>query len=382
MPPMAAMAGAPASQGRESNVSTQSEEKISLSALRSAIPSECFEKNLLRSLFYMISDLAILSTAFLVYPHVSGYFQLLMYWNFYGFFAWALFVVGHDCGHSSFSPYPIVNDICGHICHGLILVPYYPWARSHNQHHRYHNHRRQDRSHKWLTKTQIAGWNIVGRILVSCALGPVVGFWMYLIWGLSEDGSHIIWFGKLYKGASWTEKLKCVLSVSVVVAWGAIVYLYCGSGYEWMRMFGGVVTVCYTWLFMVTWYQHHGANTTVYDETTWTFLKGAVETVDRKVGYGIDALHHNITDCHLVHHMFFREIPHYNLSRANTEMQRKAAELKINHHFRYQDHTAYPFKYVMDFFSTFNKEGNTHWKLDTLDPEASRVFKKAMLLDE
>ena len=49
---------------------------------------------------------------------------------------WAVFVLGHDCGHGSFSRSWLINDVVGNLLHTLILVPYYPWKLSHMHHHK------------------------------------------------------------------------------------------------------------------------------------------------------------------------------------------------------------------------------------------------------
>lgn len=59
---------------------------------------------------------------------------------------WALFVVGHDCGHQSFSNNKTLNDFVGHLCHSAILVPYHGWRISHRTHHGNHGHVENDES--------------------------------------------------------------------------------------------------------------------------------------------------------------------------------------------------------------------------------------------
>jgi omega-3 fatty acid desaturase (delta-15 desaturase) len=63
---------------------------------------------------------------------------------------WCIFVIGHDCGHTNFSNHKRLNDIIGHITHGSILVPFYPWALSHRRHHMFHNHIDKDYSYHWF----------------------------------------------------------------------------------------------------------------------------------------------------------------------------------------------------------------------------------------
>jgi hypothetical protein len=51
-----------------------------------------------------------------------------LYWTAQGTMFWALFVLGHDCGHGSFSNNSNLNSVVGHILHSSILVPYHGWC--------------------------------------------------------------------------------------------------------------------------------------------------------------------------------------------------------------------------------------------------------------
>jgi acyl-lipid omega-6 desaturase (Delta-12 desaturase) len=45
------------------------------------------------------------------------------------------FIIQHDCGHGSFLPSKLGNDILGRVVSVLTLTPYGLWRREHNQHH-------------------------------------------------------------------------------------------------------------------------------------------------------------------------------------------------------------------------------------------------------
>jgi len=103
---------------------------------------------------------------------------VVAYWAAQGTFFFALFVVGHDCGHGSFSAYPLLNDLVGTVTHGVLMVPYYQWKLSHRNHHKntanidkdevfYPVRRSQQREHP--------------RLLPGFALG--VGWFIYLVAG-------------------------------------------------------------------------------------------------------------------------------------------------------------------------------------------------------
>lgn len=77
-----------------------------------------------------------------------------LYWLAQGTMFWALFVVGHDCGHQSFSSNQFLNNLVGNITHSSILVPYHGWRISHRKHHTNHGHVENDESWHPLTEKQ------------------------------------------------------------------------------------------------------------------------------------------------------------------------------------------------------------------------------------
>jgi acyl-lipid omega-3 desaturase len=83
---------------------------------------------------------------------------------------WALFVVGHDCGHQSFSNSRALNNFIGNIVHASILVPFHGWRISHRKHHANHGHVENDES-----------WHPISKgVYDNMACSP--NFALYLFW--------------------------------------------------------------------------------------------------------------------------------------------------------------------------------------------------------
>merc|ERR1711871_1209884 len=130
------------------------------------------------------------------------------------------------------------------------------------------------------------------------------------------DGSHFIPFKeqRLWITTSGAERIRCLVSTAVVAIYAYAIYsLNNGNMGTLMYYYGGPYFVFGWWLVCVTYLQHHDHDTLVYGDENWKYVDAAFETVDRKFGFGIDALHHHITDGHVAHHLFFKSIPHYNL---------------------------------------------------------------------
>jgi fatty acid desaturase len=50
-----------------------------------------------------------------------------------------MFVVGHDCGHRSFSKNRLLEDIVGTLMFMPLIYPFEPWRIKHNHHHAHTN---------------------------------------------------------------------------------------------------------------------------------------------------------------------------------------------------------------------------------------------------
>ena len=73
------------------------------------------------------------------------------------------------------------------------------------------------------------------------------------------------------------------------------------------------------WLVLYTWLQHSDPSVPQYGPEEWTFVKGALTTIDRP--YGIFCFfHHNIGSTHVAHH-FFHKIPFYNGDKATLALK-------------------------------------------------------------
>lgn len=117
-----------------------------LKQIYDAIPKECFERNVFKSLRYLFQDLALITLTFLTFskyvtpdyiPFTIVRFAL---WTLYSFmqmiFGCGIWILAHECGHMAFSQYKTFNDTIGLILHSALLVPYFSWKITHKYHHK------------------------------------------------------------------------------------------------------------------------------------------------------------------------------------------------------------------------------------------------------
>ena len=147
---------------------------------------------------------------------------------------------------------------------------------------------------------------------------PILYF-VYLFFGV-PDGGHVFFYGRMWEGESMEEKLSGLGSVAVSVATAGTLWYNMGTSdflvvclLPWMVMS--------FWLFMVTYLQHHSHDGKLYTDDTFTFERGAFETVDRNYGKWVNRLSHHMMDGHVIHHLFFTKVPHYRLHAATQSLK-------------------------------------------------------------
>ncbi|URE01595.1 Omega-3 fatty acid desaturase [Musa troglodytarum] len=331
--------------------------------VRAAIPSHCWVKDPRRSMSYALRDAVVVALLALAAASLDSWTFWPLYWFAQGTMFWALFVLGHDCGHGSFSNSALLNNVVGHLLHSIILVPYHGWRISHRTHHQNHGNVDKDESWHPLSEKTYREMDSTSRKMRFTLPFPLFAFPVYL-WRRSpgKEGSHFLPSSKLFLPGeqqdvvvstvcwsamaasllclSWAYGPAPVLKlygvpylVSIMVAFSCMKTLNLmhlqlpGSGLRdvvrsgdlpaspWTPTKASVVPrqgerLCSNLANAVGLLTSHHL---LPISQEWSYLRGGLTTLDRDYGW-INSIHHDI-GTHVIHHLF-PQIPHYNLVEA------------------------------------------------------------------
>ncbi|MBE9233642.1 DUF3474 domain-containing protein [Cuspidothrix issatschenkoi LEGE 03284] len=293
--------------------SSQDAEKLpfTLQDLKAAIPAECFEPNVLKSLYYFFRDVVIVAGLYALANYLDSWYFWPIFWVLQGTMFWALFVIGHDCGHQSFSKQKWLNDLVGHITHTFILVPYHGWRISHRTHHKNTGSLENDESWYPVSETEYDAMPVaqkIGRFYLFLLAYPVYLFKR----SPGKEGSHFSPSSPLFKPSEkWDIITSTTWWIGMVAVLGFLTYQW---GWMWLlKYYAAPYIVFIIWLDLVTFLHHTEPGIPWYRGEEWTFLKGAISSVDRDYGI-VNHIHHDI-GTHVAHHIFLN-MPHYNLLKA------------------------------------------------------------------
>ncbi|KAI5674985.1 hypothetical protein M9H77_05935 [Catharanthus roseus] len=231
-----------------------------IAEIRAAIPDHCWVKDPWRSMTYVVRDIVIVAGLFILADVYFNRFMFLwpIYWIAQGTMFWAIFVLGHDCGHGSFSNSILLNNVVGHILHSFILVPYHGWRISHRTHHQNHGNVEKDESWVPLPEKLFKSLDYSTKFLRYKIPFPMFAYPMYL-WYRSpgKRGSHFNPYSDLFQPNErkqivtsticWTTMLALLFYFSTII--GPI---------QILKLYGLPYLIFVMWLDFVTYLHHHG----------------------------------------------------------------------------------------------------------------------------
>ncbi|KAI1097859.1 fatty acid desaturase-domain-containing protein [Jackrogersella minutella] len=332
-------------------LNTEKPEFPDINTIRKAIPPHCFKPSAARSLSYVLRDSimagALVYAALTYIPTVSNPIYRTILWTVYGFLQGlvgvGLWILAHECGHGAFSLHRRLNDIVGWLLHSALLVPFFSWKFSHARHHRFTGHMQKDmafvprtsRSH-FVQSIGCALSNIMEMEVLEDAplinlirlLGQQLGGWqVYLLLNAtagedSMQNQDAKWWRRSHFDP-WSGVFRPQEAIFIFISDVGLAIVCAGLYYgsmalDWQTMFllyGVPYFWVNHWLVAITYLHHTHQDVPHYDGEKWTFVSGALATVDRDFGFIGRHVFHGIIDTHVVHHLFSR-IPFYHAEEA------------------------------------------------------------------
>ena len=242
-------------------------------------------------------------------------------------------VHGHECGHGGFSPSQRVNNVVGFILHSALLTPYFAWRSTHRRHHIYANNLAKDHNYvppqreqyavslmfsaEKLEKLEDMTEDVPVVVLLRIVMQQLLGFPWYLLSNITASpgslyrkqsssilgNSHFSPFSTLFR----PEEAHLIFASDLGVA-AAAYAIYLAS-----QKFGfAPVALLYIqpyiwvnhWIVSITYLHHTHPQLPKYQPEAWSFMRGALATVDREFGWIGKHMLHNIIEFHVIHHLF------------------------------------------------------------------------------
>jgi fatty acid desaturase len=276
---------------------------------------------------------ALVYAALTYIPQLPNVYLRTAAWVTYGFVqglvGTGIWILAHECGHGAFSLHRRINDVTGWALHSLLMVPYFSWKFSHARHHMYTGHMHKDMAFvpatiKEYDAKRKAAWidyelvEEVPAITLARLIAHQLFAWpTYLLLNVSA-GPHSLqrpeekkWYRMSHFEPSSIvfrpqEALYVLLSDVGLGLVGFALYLAAQRvGYSTVFLLHTVPWFwVHHWLIAITYLHHNHPEVKHYDENAWTFVKGALATVDRDFGWIDRHIFHGIIGTHVVHHLF------------------------------------------------------------------------------
>lgn len=316
------------------------DQKLSLGDFKAAIPPECLQISPLRAWSGLLENLAVLAIGTWVVRSMLEILQaggvplwasLLLYaalpamvlvlaLTYVG-----LFVIGHDCGHGSFSRTRWVNEAVGHVLTGVSGLSFEGWRVGHSFHHAHVQKKGIDpdwpegllsiEEYEQLSPLRKLGYRVAYGTPVGLLVGIWVGHtrrnlmrWLYPQVKCTPGQWRRVLLGNV---TALLVPLAIMSTIYTLGGWTLVVV-----GYVVPMLVGGATGTLLTFL------HHSNPDSLVFEEKDWTPVRGQVlSTYDVRFPAWAERLWKRI-NIHLVHHVATK-VPWYHLPRATVALSQR-----------------------------------------------------------
>ncbi|KAF9061799.1 delta-12 fatty acid desaturase [Rhodocollybia butyracea] len=326
--------------------------KVTLAEIHAAVPKHLFRKNSLKAFLHISRDvicaLALYQLALQIEPFSAAFVNhyettqsvgtIIKWAGWAGYWVCQSIVLAgwwcmaHEAGHGNVSEYKWVNHVVGFLLHTFVLSPYFAWRASHHSHHkaaasieRDENYVPKTRSDFKLPPESVAIPTDYHEIFEETPIYTVVrmlvmqllGWQIYLFTDISGSPRHPNGTNHFNPSSSLFkphERRGIVVSNIGLISMSCLLFIWAQN--IGVSAFFKLYLVPYIlvnhWVVMLTFLHHSDPTVPMYRNRQWSFLRGALSTVDRPLlGWAGRVFLHNASHDHIAHHLF-SNIPWYN----------------------------------------------------------------------
>ncbi|KAK6978221.1 delta-12 fatty acid desaturase [Favolaschia claudopus] len=344
---------------------------FTISELRKAIPPELHKKSTIRGLWIGARSVAFVAAFYYcgtkidsVTPVIAASLRLsplstsllrftlwISYWFWQGIGMAGLWCYAHEAGHGTISDSSLLNNTLGYILHTVLLTPYFAWRSTHRAHHKAvgsmerdenyvpalrsglslrpdhvkgqesppQNHRQEFDYNEVFEDTPIV---VLGKMLIMQLLGLQMYFVANTMGSPSypKGTNHFSPLSPLFRRS---ERLGILASDIGLIFMGYLLWQY--TERVGLSVFTKMYFVPYLlsnhWIVLITFLHHCDPTLPHYRKKEWSFVRGALGTVDRPImGFIGRVFFHNVSHDHVAHHLF-SSIPFYNQPKVTEHLK-------------------------------------------------------------
>ncbi|EIN09215.1 delta-12 fatty acid desaturase protein, partial [Punctularia strigosozonata HHB-11173 SS5] len=333
---------------------------VTIQQVRSVMPKELHQVSTAKGLYYTAQTIAFPVLFYISFryvndwplsytsqqpnhliPSIIHFVSLLVYWWWQGIALTGVFCLGHEAGHGNISSHSRINHMVGYFLHTCLLLPYYSWRSTHQAHHKATGSIKKDENFVPRTRAELGlpPWSEITAadykeileetpiyVLINLLVTQLLGLQLYM--SINAGGSlryprgtnHYLPSSPLFK----PSERRLIIISDVGIATMCVVLLTYAKCCGWSAFLVDYVVpylLSNHWIVMLTFLQHSDPTIPYYRGGKWSFMRGALATVDRLTLGWIDRFFfHNASHNHTAHHLF-SHIPFYNQPQVTKKLK-------------------------------------------------------------